>query len=149
MRPTVAEQLLGTCLALERVVSPEVEGTPAAEVLRGLVKNLRMLATSWAAILPFLYWDVAQTAALLGRARGAVPEPLGARIAAALAQPPVDPLDLEAVESRDDTLRVLLSEVVLAVEPAGPEHAAIAAHLGERARRYPLRMVPDVPTARS
>jgi hypothetical protein len=147
MRPTVAEQLAGTCLALERVVSPAVEGTAAAEVLRGLVKNLRMLGTSWGAILPFLHWDIAETATLLERARGAVPEPVGARIDSALAQEPPDPLDVDAVEIRDDALRAVLSEVVRTVDPGGPEHAAIAVHLGERARRYPLRMVPDVPKA--
>jgi hypothetical protein len=149
MRPTIAEQLAGTCRALERVASSEVEGTPAAEVLRGLVKNLRMLETSWSAILPFLHWDLNETTALLARAHGAVPEPLRARIDTALAGQPVDPLDVGAVEARDDMLRALLTEVVLAVDPLGTEYAAIAAHLDERARRYPLRMVPDVPTARS
>ncbi|MBW0100994.1 hypothetical protein [Pseudonocardia sp. KRD291] len=147
MRPTVAEQLAGTCLALERVVSPEIEGTPAAEVLRGLVKNLRMLETSWAAILPFLHWDVAETATLLGRAREAAPAPLGARIAEALDEAPVDPLDVVAVDVRSDGLRALLSEVVVAIDPTSPEHGAIAAHFDERARRYPMRMVPDVPKA--
>lgn len=147
MRPTVAEQLAGTCLALERVVAPEVEGTPAAEVLRGLVKNLRMLETSWAAILPFLHWDVVETAALLDRVRETVPEPLGARIAQALAEAPVDSLDVVAVEAGNDALRALLGEVVVAIDPTSPEHAAIAAHLDERARRYPMRMVPDVPKA--
>jgi hypothetical protein len=147
MRPTVTEQLAGTCLALERVVAPEVEGTPAAEVLRGLVKNLRMLGTSWPAILPFLHWDVAETAALLGRLRAVLPGPLVDRVDAALAEEPADPLDVTAVEGRADALRTLLAEAVVLLEPTGSEHAAVAAHLGERARRYPLRMVPDVPKA--
>jgi hypothetical protein len=147
MRPTVTEQLAGTCLALERVVGPEVEGTPAAEVLRGLVKNLRMLGASHPAILPFLHWDVVETAALLERLRAVVPGVLADRIGAALAEEPVDPLDVTVVEGRDDALRALLAEAVVLLDPAGPEQAAVAAHLGERARRYPMRMVPDVPKA--
>ena len=148
MRPTVAEQLAGTCRVLEAVVAPEVEGSPAAEVLRGLVKNLRVLETGWSAILPFLHWDIAATSALLGRVCSAVPEPLAARIADELDRAPADPLDVDAVAERDDALRALLSEAVTDL-PAGPHRMAVAMHLDERARRYPLRMVPDMPSGGS
>jgi hypothetical protein len=142
MRPTVAEQLGGACRILEEVVGPEVAGTAAAEPLRALVKNLRMLETSWAAVLPFLHWDNAATAGLLEQGRPGLPEPLARQIEVAVALPAPDPLDVEAVQERNDVLRGLLSAVVRAGDP---EQTAIVGHLLERSRRYPMRMVPDVP----
>ena len=43
MRPTVEEQLLGTCRILEKVVSPCVADPYARTMLEGLIANLRML----------------------------------------------------------------------------------------------------------
>jgi hypothetical protein len=144
VRPTVTEQLEGTCLVLERVVAPELTGTPAAEVLQGLVRNLRLLGACWAADLPFQHWDMRETAALLDRAQPLLPQPLADRIGSLGPDP--DPIDAVAVGAYVTELRELLAEVVRVIDPAGPEHAAIVAHLAERARRYPVRMVPEVPT---
>ena len=145
MHPTVSEQLAGTCRILEDVVAPEVTGAYAADVLRGLVKNLRMLETRWAAVLPFLRWDSSQTAALLRRARPAVPSPLAERIRAATAAPAPDPVDVGAAEEHNDLLRGLLSEVLAVLDPGAEDYRAIAGHLSTRNSRYPMRMVPDTP----
>ena len=124
MRPTIGEQLGGTCRILEAVVAPEVAGTPAGDVLRGLVKNLRMLQTSWAAVLPFLHWDNETTAALLARATSSVPDALAQRIVTALdAQPAPDPVDVAAVQERNDELRALLTEVVRVIDTVSDAHA--------------------------
>ena len=147
MRPTVTQQLAGTCSVLERIVLPEVSGTPAGDVLLDLVRNLRVLEAGWGAVLPFLHWDVTASAAVLDDVRPEVPGPLRNRIDAALGAPLSDPLDVDVVQARDDALRALLVEAVLVVDAGGPAHARIAAHLAERARQYPLRMVPDVPKA--
>ncbi|MEU7811772.1 hypothetical protein [Pseudonocardia sp. NPDC049154] len=143
MRPTITEQLEGTCAVLERVVAPEVAGTPAAEVLRGLVRNLRTLGESWTADLPFQHWDIRETGALLERLSAVVPGPLAQRIASVGLDP--DPIDAVAVDTRAIELRGLLSEAVRVMDTDTPEHAAVVAHLTERTRRYPLRMVPDTP----
>lgn len=145
MRPTIGEQLDGTCRVLEAVVAPEVAGTPAADVLDGLVKNLRMLGTNWPAVLPFLHWDNATTAALLMRSAAAVPDHLVRRIETLNTEPTPDLLDVVAAQERNDELRALLSEAVLAMDTASAAHADIVAHLVARAARYPLRSVPAVP----
>jgi hypothetical protein len=148
MRPTIGEQLTGTCRILEAVIAPEVAGTPAGDVLRGLVKNLRMLQTSWAAVLPFLHWDNELTAGLLARAMSSVPDALAQRIMTDLdAKPAPDPADVASVQERNDELRALLTEVVRVIDPVSDPHAEIVAHLAVRAGRYPLRAVPDLPRA--
>jgi hypothetical protein len=148
MRPTIGEQLDGTCRILEAVVAPEVAGTPAAEVLQGLVKNLRMLRTSWSAVLPFLHWDNEAMAALLTRAMSSVPDALAQRIMAAQdTQSAPDPVDVASVQERNDELRALLTEVVRVIDTVSDAHAEIVAHLAVRAGRYPLRAVPDLPRA--
>jgi hypothetical protein len=148
MKPTIGEQLGGTCRILEAVVAPEVAGTPAGDVLSGLVKNLRMLQTSWAAVLPFLHWDNETTAALLVQATSSVPDALAQRIMTALdAQPAPDPIDVAAVQERNDELRALLTDVVRVIDTVSDAHAEIVAHLAARAGRYPLRAVPDLPKA--
>jgi hypothetical protein len=147
MRPTIGEQLAGTCRILEDVVAPEVAGAQAADALRGLVKNLRMLETSWAAVLPFLHWDNAQTTALLRRARPAVPAVLAERITSVCDALASDPVDVTAVQEHNDRLRGVLSEVVAVLDTGSETYRAIAAYLNVRASRYPLRMVPDTPAA--
>lgn len=145
MRPTIGEQLDGTCRVLEAVVAPEVAGTPAADVLNGLVKNLRMLRTNWPAVLPFLHWDNETTAAVLMRSASSLPDHLARRIETLDAEPTPDLLDVLAAQERNDELRALLSEAVLAMDAASAAHADIVAHLVDRAGRYPLRSVPAVP----
>ena len=150
MRPTVEEQLEGSCRILEETIAPEVSGDDAAEALRGVVKNLRMLGKGWAQVLPFLHWDSGATAALLERARPNVQRPLAERLGD-LDRNPDDPFDVAAARHRNDVLRGLLSEVVAALDPssvpAATTHRAIVEHLSARASRYPMRMVPDVPHA--
>jgi hypothetical protein len=150
VRPTVEEQLEGSCRILEETIAPEVTGDQAAEALRGVVKNLRMLGKSWAQVLPFLHWDNGATAALLERARPNVPAPLAQRLGD-LDGNSDDPFDVAAARHRNTALRGLLSEVVAVLDPASvpaaATHRAIVEHLSARAARYPMRMVPDVPRA--
>jgi hypothetical protein len=150
VRPTVEEQLEGSCRILEETIAPEVTGDHAAEALRGVVKNLRMLGKSWARVLPFLHWDNGATAALLERARPDVPAPLAERLGD-LNRNPTDPFDVAAAQHRNAVLRGLLSEVVAVLDPASAAaattHRAIVEHLSARSARYPMRMVPDVPRA--
>ena len=50
------------------------------------------------------------------------------------------------MQSVNNRLRNLLSEVVLVLDPAEPANAGIVAHLSARTARYPMRMVPDMPS---
>jgi hypothetical protein len=148
MRPTIGEQLGGTCRILEVMIAPEVAGTPAGDVLRGLVKNLRMLQTNWGTVLPFLHWDNETTAGLLARAASSVPDALAQRITTTVdGQPAPDPADVMAAQERNDELRALLTEVVRVISAKSDAHAEIIAHLAARSARYPLRAVPDLPRA--
>jgi hypothetical protein len=148
MRQTIGEQLGGTCRILEVMIAPEVAGTPAGDVLGGLVKNLRMLQTSWTAVLPFLHWDNETTASLLMRAASSVPDALAQRIVTSLdSQLAPDPIDVTAVQECNDELRALLTEVIHMISTESDTHAEIIAHLAARSARYPLRAVPDLPQA--
>jgi hypothetical protein len=148
MRPTIEEQLGGTCRILEVMIAPEVAGTPAGDVLRGLVKNLRMLQANWGTVLPFLHWDNESTASLLARAASSVSDALAQRITTTVdAQPAPDPADVSAAQARNDELRALLTDVVRVISTGSDAHAEIIAHLAARSARYPLRAVPDLPRA--
>jgi len=148
MRPTIGEQLGGTCRILEVMIAPEVAGTPAGDVLGALVKNLRMLQTSWTAVLPFLHWDNETTASLLMGATSSVPGALAQRIVTTLdSQLAPDPIDVTAVQERNDELRALLTDVIGVISTESDAHAEIIAHLSARSARYPLRAVPDLPRA--
>jgi hypothetical protein len=150
VRPTVEEQLEGSCRILEETIAPGLTSDDAAETLRAVVKNLRMLGKSWAQLLPFLHWDNAATAELLERARPQVPAALAQRLTN-LDRDQQDPFDFAAAQHRNQVLRGLLSEMVAVLDAgSGPDattHRAIVEHLSARAARYPMRMVPDVPRA--
>jgi hypothetical protein len=148
MRPTIGEQLGGTCRILEVMIAPEVAGTPAGDVLGALVKNLRMLQTSWTAVLPFLHWDNQTTASLLMGATSSVPDALAQRIVTTLdSQLAPEPVDVTAVQERNDELRALLTDVIGVISTESDAHAEIIAHLAARSARYPLRAAPDLPRA--
>jgi len=146
MRPTVEEQLLGTCRILEKVVAPCVNDPYARTMLDGLVANLRMLTAALPAVPGFLQGDNRATAALLGQLRGAVAPPLAASIDAGLARAEPDPTDLKALDARNGELRELLSQALGG--PALPDtlRAAVLEHMTARASRAPMRYVSTAST---
>jgi hypothetical protein len=147
MRPTVQEQLQGTCRILENVIAPCVNDAYARTMLAGLIANLRMLGGAVAGVPAFLVGDNRATAALLARLQPAVAPELGARIVPALAEPEPDATDLRLLEQRNNQLRELLA-LALRGSPLPPAlQAAAVAHMGERAARAPMRYVSTAPTA--
>lgn len=161
MRPGIEDLLRGSARILEEAVAPEVATPYAAEVLRGVIKNLRVLEQHWTRVLPFVLWDNQETAALLESGAAAAPPALGKQINLLLGVQAPDPSDFTAVHARNDTLRALLCELIAAAPPPAGEPAAsarssepasalradISSHLEARARRFPLRLVPDMPRA--
>ena len=162
MRPTVQEQLLGTCRILESVVTPCVADPYARTILDGLIANLRMLSGALPAVPGFLHNDNRATVALLGHLHAVVPPDLAASIALALARPEPDSIDMTALEQRNGDLRGLLSQALgdaggnaggNAGDGAGNGagltpalHAAALAHMTARAARSPMRYVSTAST---
>lgn len=145
MKPTVQEQLQGTCRILETVVAPCVTDPFARTLLDGLVANLRMLTTALPAVPGFLRQDNLATARLLAELRSSLPGELAARVQQALAQPEPDVADAAALDERNRSLRELLALAVCSEGLSPGQHRAILAHMGERASRVPMRYVPTAP----
>jgi hypothetical protein len=144
MRPTVTEQLDGMCRVLEDVVAPEVNSDHAAEILRGLISNIRMLSKNWTTLLPFLHWDNDATAVLLREARTETSEDRRQRIDGALTAPPAEASDSIAAETLNETLRTLLVDCI-ADNVSAPMRERIMQHMNERATRYPMRLTGTTP----
>jgi hypothetical protein len=144
MRPTVTEQLDGMCRILEDVIAPEVRSDHAAEILRGLISNVRMLSRNWSALLPFLHWDNEATASLLRDAQQEVHEELRHRIHDALAAPIAEANDTIAAEMLNEILRGLLVDCI-AANCSAPLLERMMAHMNERATRYPMRLTGATP----
>ena len=142
MRPTVEEQLLGTCRILEKVVSPCVADPYARTMLEGLIANLRMLTGALPAVAGFLSSDNRATAALLGQLQPVVAPDLAASIALALALPEPDATDMTALEQRNGDLRELLSQALSGSGLTPAMRAAALGHMTARAARSPMRYVP-------
>ncbi len=141
MRPTVEEQLAGTCRILEGVVLPAVADPYARTLLAGLIGNLRMLSGALPAINGFLRDDNHATAAVLEQMRAAVAPELSERIGAALGAPAPDAADRAALDAHNGVLRELLSQALLDdALPALARQAALT-HLTKRAARAPMRYV--------
>ena len=141
MRPTVEEQLLGTCTILEKVVSPCVTDPYARTILDGLVANLRMLTGALPAVAGFLLDDNQATAGLLVQLQAAASPELAASIALALARPEPDAADRAALDQRNHELRELLSQALGAAALTPAMRAAALAHMTARAARAPMRYV--------
>lgn len=145
MRPTVDEQLQGTCHILETVVAPCVADPLARTILDGLVANLRMLTGALPAIAGFLRHDNQATAGLLQALRDSVPGELAARLTQALNEPEPDAADAKALDERNRCLRELLAQVVGSDSLSHDQHRAIVHHMTERASRVPMRYVATAP----
>lgn len=145
MRPTIEEQLTGTCRILESIVAPEVGAPYAADILRGLISNLRMMAEALPRLSAFLAWDNAESAALLAEMVPSVDAPLAARITAALEADAPDPLDQPALDRRNEELRALLSEAIRGGTLPQSLLIRLEAHFVERATRNPIRFAITLP----
>ena len=159
MRPTVEEQLLGTCTILEKVVSPCVADPYARTILDGLIANLRMLTSALPGVPGFLNSDNRATAGLLGQFQAVVAPELAACIALALGRPEpdaaasdaadstnstdsTDSTDVKALDQRNCELRELLSQALCDTGLTPAMHGAALAHMSARAARAPMRYVP-------
>lgn len=147
MRPTVEEQLLGTCRILEETVAPEVANAHASEVLRGLIANLRMLNAALPGLTPFLLWDNEATSALLASADTAVPAEMSAAIRSVLVAP-ADSSDPAVLGERNEELRDLLSRILDDGRPSDDWMRQARSHLAERSARSPIRYATPLPAAR-
>ena len=152
MRPTIEEQLLGTCTILEKVVSPCVADPYARTILDGLIANLRMLTSALPAVPGFLNSDNQATAGLLGQFQAVVAPELAACIALALGRPEpdadaadstdsTDSTDVRALDQRNCELRELLSQALCDTGLTPAMHSAALAHMSARAARAPMRYV--------
>ena len=141
MRPTVEEQLLGTCRILEKVVSPCVDDPYARTILEGLIGNLRMLTTALPAVPGFLIGDNRATARLLAQLQAVVTPDLAERIALALGGAEPDATDMTALDQRNCELRELLSQAVCDAGLTPAMRTAALAHMSARASNAPMRYV--------
>ena len=145
MRPTIQEQLAGTCRVLEGVVAPRIADPFARTMLAGLIANLRMLTGALPALAGFLRHDNQATAILLAALRDAVAPDLAARIDEVMRLAEPDVADGAALEARNTLLRELLA-LAVRTESLSPEsHRAIVQHMTLRASRVPMRYVSTVP----
>ena len=144
MRPSVEEQLLGTCRVLEQLVAPCVADPYARTILEGLISNLRMLTSALPAVPGFLSSDNRATAGLLGQFQGVVAPELAAGIALALEQPEPDGADMTALDQRNCELRELFSQALSDAGLTPALRAAAIVHMSARAARTPMRYVPTI-----
>lgn len=147
MRPTVEEQLLGTCRILEETVAPEVGNDHASEILRGLIANLRMLTAAIPNLSSFLSWDNDETAALLAGTLDSVPSDLAVEIRSAL-DTETGSSDAAVLGQRNEELRDLLSRTLSDGTPSGDWTKRARSHLEERSARSPIRYATPLPAAR-
>ena len=145
MRPTVQEQLQGTCRILENVVAPCIGDPFARTILDGLVANLRMLSGAVPALTGFQRHDNQATLRLLSTLRDALAPALAARIDQALSVAEPDVADAQAQDERNRLLRELLATSVCSEDLTPDMHRAIVQHMAERASRMPMRYVPTAP----
>lgn len=142
MRPTVEEQLLGTCRILETLVSPCVADPYARTLLQGLIGNLRMLTSALPAVPGFLNNDNRATAGLLGQFQAAVAPDLAASIMLALGLTEPDAANMTALDQRNCELRELFSQALCDSGLTPAMRAAALEHMATRAARAPMRYVP-------
>lgn len=147
MRPTVAEQLQGTCRILEDVVAPSVSEPFARTILDGLVANLKMLSGALPAVPGFLRDDNEATLRQLSGLRDVLQPSLAERIDQAAATSEPDVADVSALEERNRQLRELLSAAVCSEGLTADMQAAIERHMIQRASRVPMRYVSTAPSS--
>ena len=147
MKPTVEEQLQGTCRILQTVVAPCVSDPFARTILDGLVANLRMLTEALPAVPGFLLQDNQATVRLLAALCDSLPGDLAARLTQALSESEPEAADSAALDERNRRLRELLAEAVCSEHLSPDQHRAIVQHMTERASRVPMRYVATAPSS--
>jgi len=147
VRPNVSEQLAGVARILADTVAPALVDPYPADILGGLIATLDALAVSWADVPAYLAWDAGETMALLTDASPALDAEQRGRLATLAGAPARDPLDLRALEDHHRAVLELLADVIAAGPPpdATPR---IAAHLRERATRFPVVAAQRMPGQR-
>jgi len=146
MRPSIEEQLKGTCRVLENVVAPCVNDPMARKILDGLIANLSMLIRALPAVPGFLRQDNETTVQLLSTLASSLPAELTARVADTLDKPEPDPVDVAALDARNASLRELLAQAVCIEGLSADQQRAILQHMSERASRAPMRYVATTPS---
>jgi hypothetical protein len=146
MRPSIEEQLQGTCRVLENVVAPCVNDPMARTMLDGLIANLRMLISAYPAVPGFLRQDNENTVQLLATLASSLPAELTSRVADILKMPEPDPVDVAALDARNASLRELLAQAVCIEGLSADHQRAILQHMSKRASRVPMRYVATAPS---
>lgn len=149
MRPTIEEQLLGTCRVLEGVVAPYVSDPYAANILKSLVSNLRMLDGALPAVPAFLRWDNEKTSQLLAEVHESAAPHIAVAIAQALDEPVCDVADLPSLDERNERLRELLTQVLRGGTLDAQLSKSVLQHLIDRASRFPMRFALPTPSTPS
>jgi hypothetical protein len=149
MRPTVEEQLQGTCKILETVVAPCVADPYARTILDNLIANLRMLTIALPKVGGFMRQDNHATQSLLETLRAALSAELVARIdhAIGIHEPAVD--NELAIDERNRLLRSLLADAVCSKDLTPEMRQSIESYMVNRASRVPMRYVPTVASVAS
>jgi hypothetical protein len=142
MRPTVEEQLHGTCRILETVVAPCVAEPFARTILDNLIANLRMVTAALPMVAEFLRYDNEATQRQLLALCEALPPELVGRIQEAVTTSEPDVLDGSAMEERNQLLRELLAAAVCNSSLTPDMRRAAESHMINRASRMPMRYVP-------
>ena len=145
MKPSVEDQLLGSCRILEEVVAPHVAEPFARVILDGLVANLRMLTDAIPAVPGFLCRDNDATAQLLDVLKDAMTEEQETAWAEIEKAPSPGPSDMNALDARNRQLRDILARAVCSETLSAEQHGAIIAHMWDRASQMPMRYVATAP----
>ncbi|HEX4015216.1 MAG TPA: hypothetical protein VHX15_00630 [Frankiaceae bacterium] len=147
MRPDVSEQLDGLRRILESVVAPELADPYPIDILAGVCATLETLSSGWQLVPGFLQWDAEMSAALLRQVITSDVELDGAlheRVRAVVLEDPPDATNLPALQARHVRVRQALADVMPVVmerDELRGLRTYLAAHLRERAERYPLKAV--------
>lgn len=146
MKPSIEDQLQGTCRVLETVVAPHVAEPFARSILDGLIANLRMLTDAIPAVAGFLRHDNLATVTLLVSLQDALPDDLNASLIKLRNDPDPDVADVGALDERNRLLRDFLAKAVCSKDLSSEQHRAIIQHMSDRASRMPMRYVATAPT---
>jgi hypothetical protein len=146
VKPSIEDQLQGTCRVLETVVAPHVAEPFARSILDGLIANLRMLTDAIPAVPRFLRQDNQATADLLASLQASLMDDLNASVTRLGNEPEPDVADIDALDDRNRQLRDILAKAACSESLSPEQHRAIIQHMSDRASRMPMRYVANAPT---
>ncbi len=143
----MSEQLEGLRRILDEVIAPELHDPYPADILAGVCATLETLSSGWREIPAFLQWDAEMSAALLRQVLTCgvdIGDALDDELRAVVFEDPPDAADLTALDARHARVRQALADAIPLVMDADELREIrtyLAAHLRERAARYPLKSV--------